>query len=243
MTSIFDQLTSAKEDKNPDVNLLTDDHHINKAEEDANPPDITPQHYTLKQIKEVCQQLLKYGLLESTTKSNLYQAALTHQAKVNDILEPLDLAIKIDDIRGLAFVVIANNVIDGEDEEQWSHPLVRRQRLNLEQSLLIAILRKHFVSHELEAGIGDNNAVIHLDELLPELNVYLGELGSEMREDKRLRNLLEQLKTYGVVTDINEHEQITIRPLIAHVANPENLNNLLDAIKRKATNTPKEPTS
>ena len=106
---------------------------------------------------------------------------------------------------------------------------------------MVAILRKHFVAHELEAGIGDNDAVIHLDELLPELNAYLGELGSEMRADKRLRNLLEQLKNYGVVTDVNEHEQVMIRPLIAHVANPENLKNLIEAIKRKANQTSEEP--
>lgn len=153
----------------------------------------------------------------------------------------MDLTLKIDDIRGLAFVVVANIIDNEEDDEQWSHPLVRRQRLNLEQSLLVAILRKHFVAHELEAGIGDNNAVIHLDELFPELNAYLGELGSEIREEKRLRNLLEQLKNYGVVTDINEHEQVMIRPLIAHVANPENLKNLIEAIKRKANQISEEP--
>ena len=91
--------------------------------------------------------------------------------------------------------------------------------------------------------MGDNSAVIHIDEILPELNAYLGDLGSETRENKRLRNLLEQLKAYGAVTDINEHEQITIRPLIAHIANPENLTNLLIAIKRKAGKMPEETRS
>lgn len=240
MGSIFDHLTSANAKEQPEEKSHTDDIVHAEVEENTETQTSTPHHYTLNQIKEVSQQLLKYGLLESATKQNLFQTAVTNQFKINEILEPLDLALKIDDIRGLAFVVVAN-IIDNEDDEQWSHPLVRRQRLNLEQSLLIAILRKHFVAHELEAGIGDNNAVIHLDELLPELNAYLGELGSEMREDKRLRSLLEQLKNYGIVTDVNEHEQVMIRPLIAHVANPENLKNLLDAIKRKANQTFQEP--
>jgi len=219
MTGIFDQITA--QDKNQQNTQVADE----KSNENLNTPD--PESYTQKQIKEVSQQLLKYGLLESTTKPKLYRSAVIHQTKLNEILEPLDLAIKIDDIRGLAFVVVVDCDIDNAEDDQWSHPLVRRQRLNLEQSLLIAILRKHFMAHELESGIGDDAAVVHLDDLLPELNSYLGEMGSETREDKRLRNLLDQLKTYSVVSDVNEHEQVTIRPLIAHVANPENLRALL----------------
>jgi len=244
MTGIFDQLTSApdntdnKQETNPNTNLEIGNTEEAIHSQDSNSVDSTP--YTLKQIKEVSQQLLKNGLLESTTKPALYRAAVTHQTRLNAILEPLDLAIKIDDIRGLAYVIVANPETDQEqNDEQWSHPMVRRQRLNLEQSILIAILRKHFVTHELESGVGDDAAIVHLEDLLPELNNFLGEVGSETRENKRLRNLLEQLKAYHLVSDVNEHEQVTIRPLIAHVANPENLKNLLATIKDAKINQSK----
>ena len=174
MTGIFDQLTSSTAGKKNDEQLQLADKQFanrqsneNEAARNLAPAD-AGSPVTLKQIKEVSQQLLKNGLLESASKPDLYRAVLTHQQKLNDIFEPLDLALKIDDIRGLAFVVVVGS--EDEDDEQWSHPLVRRQRLNLEQSLLIAILRRHFVNHELEAGVGDNVAVIHLDELLPEMN-------------------------------------------------------------------------
>lgn len=194
-----------------------------------------PAQYTLQKVKEVSQQLLKHGLLEAETKPKLYQDVLTHREELNRVLEPLDLVVRIDDIRGLAYVAVADRVFDAAAEEGlWSHPLVRRQRLNLEQSLLIAILRKHFVNYELEAGVGDNAAVMHLDELLPEVSQFLGDMGSEARENKRLRNLLEQLKSYGIVSDLNEHDQFTIRPLIAHVASPGNLKSLLAAFLDKA---------
>ena len=39
------------------------------------------------------------------------------------------------DHRGAVFIAITLYQPDGEDE-QWTHPLVRRQRLTLEQSLL-----------------------------------------------------------------------------------------------------------
>ncbi|MDT1028437.1 DUF4194 domain-containing protein, partial [Pseudomonas paraeruginosa] len=75
------------------------------------------------------------------------------------------------------FVIVRQGEVAEEDD--WSHPLVRRQRLNLEQSLLIAILRQHFIAYEQESGTGASQALVAVDELIPQLQVYLGELGSE----------------------------------------------------------------
>ena len=82
------------------------------------------------------------------------------------------LKLTVDDIRGLAFLLVDTEG-SREHQDDWQHPLVRRQRMNLEQSLMVAILRQHFVAHELEAGIGDKKAIVHLDDLLPQLNPSL----------------------------------------------------------------------
>jgi Domain of unknown function (DUF4194) len=199
-----------------------------KTEENGSTDAYTPRH-----IKDAALELLKYGLLESSSKPNLYRAAITHSAEINRVLEPLDLSMRVDDMRGLAYVVVAPSAAQSTDDE-WSHPLVRRQRLNLEQSLLIAILRQHFIAHEQEAGLGAKDAVIALDDVLPQVQMYLGHLGSDSLEQKRLRNLLEQLKGYGVVSEVDRHDQFSIRPIIAHLANPENLTNLLHAFREEA---------
>lgn len=182
------------------------------------------------QLKAVTQELVKFGILEKIHKPNLYQTCLISRSEINQMLAVLDLQLEIDDIRGLAFlrVVDANQ---GSDES-WLHPLVRRQRMNLEQSLMVAICRQHFVAHELEAGVGDQKAIVHLDDLLPQLNQFLGASGSDERDDKRLRQLLDQLKSYGLVSDIDDNDKVIIRPLIAHVANPDNLKNLIVALKK-----------
>ncbi len=104
---------------------------------------------------------------------------------------------------------------------------------------MVAILRQHFIAHELDAGVGDQKAIVHLDDLLPELNQFLGASGSDERDDKRLRNLLEQLKSYALVSDIDENDKISIRPLIAHVANPENLQNLIAVLKQHIQDQPR----
>ncbi len=188
---------------------------------------------TASPIKIAVQELLKLGVLEAERKPNLYQTALTQQTVMNQILEPFDLALKIDDIRGLALLVVASTFECDDGSDEWSHPLVRRQRLTLEQSLLVAILRQIYVLHEQEKGIGAGAAVVHVDDLLPQVQVYWGDLGSDAREQKRLRVLLDNLKSHGVVSDINEQDQFLIRPIITHLADPASLTNLLQHFRTR----------
>lgn len=185
-------------------------------------------------VRATILELMRYGLLEETSKPNLYRSALLYRDEIERVLGWLELALRIDDIRGLAFIVVAAS--PDRDDDEWSHPLVRRQRLTLEQSLLVAILRQQFVAHEVEAGVGAGDARIALDDLLPHVQAYLGDLGSDAQERKRLLTLLEQLKGHGIVSDIDQQERVTIRPIIAHLANPENLTNLVQALREVAGN-------
>ncbi|MGF2040643.1 MAG: DUF4194 domain-containing protein, partial [Nostoc sp. CmiVER01] len=106
--------------------------------------------------------------------------------------------------------------------------------LTLEQSLLVAILRQQFVTHEIEAGLGAADARVALEDLQPHLQPFLGDPGSDAQERKRLLGLLEQLKGHGLVSDVDQYERVTIRPIIVHVANPENLSQLIHALSTVA---------
>ncbi len=187
-------------------------------------------------VRQAIQELLRLGYLEEKQKSELFRTAIVHEREINAALEPLDLAVKIDSYRGIALIVVRR---DGENatsqdmeslSDEWAHPLVRRQRLTLEQSLLIAILRGAFVLHEQESGVGGRPARIAVDELLPQYLTYIGDSGSDARNETRLNNLLEQLKGYGIVSEVDAKQEITIRPLIAHIANPESLAALLQTM-------------
>ena len=180
---------------------------------------------TPQRVREAVQEMLKYGLLEESHKPNLYRSALTNIEVVDRILEPLDLAMGVDEVRGLVFVTVRQGEVAEQDD--WSPPLVRRQRLNLEQSLLIAILRQHFIAYEQESGTGASQALVAVDELIPQLQVYLGELGSEAKERNRIITLLDQLKGHGLVSALDAHDRVIIRPIITHLANPENLQALV----------------
>lgn len=195
---------------------------------------------TSPQVREVAKELTRYGLIEAARKPNLYRVLQNQCQALAEILEPLDLDLAIDDVRGIAFVTVRSEDrehvgADENDPEDWSHPLVRRQRLTLEQSLLVAMLRQHFVAHEQEAGVGSDDARVAVDDLIPELQVYLGDPGSEARERSRMLTLLDQLKGHGLVSEPDANERVTIRPIIAHLASPENLQYLLEWLRKRRT--------
>lgn len=196
----------------------------------------TEQVLTERNLKDAAQHLLSLGLLEETNKRNLYKTAVTYLVELNQILEPLDFYAQVDEVRGLVFLRILTAPESENDDEAWSHPLVRRQRLTLEQSLLVAILRQYFVNYEQEQGVGAEGALVSVDDLIPQLTMYLGDSGSESKERSRMLTLLDQLKMHGLVSAPDPHDRITIRPIIAHWANPESLQALLHQITTLANN-------
>lgn len=194
----------------------------------------TDLHATPPALRRAVQELLKYGLLEQAGKPHLFRQIASDTRRIDTLLEPLDLQVQVDDVRGLAFVVIPSGYQpEDAEEDDWSHPLVRRQRLTLEQSLLVAILRREFLQREQEGGIG-MRVQLGLEQLLPQIEIYLGSTGSDMQERKRLVNLLENLRSHGVVSEIDAQDRFTIRPMIVHLANPQNLQALLQRLKELA---------
>ena len=181
-------------------------------------------------VRQALQFLLAHGWLESATKPKLFHLIAAQTTLLDALLEPLDLRVVLDDVRGLAFLAVvpdyAGDDADESEQDDWTHPLMKRQRLTLEQSLLLALLRREFLQREQESGTG--TAVrITVDSLLPQLETYLGATGSDMQERKRLGQLLENLRTHGMVSDVDAQDCITIRPMIVHLLNPENLQTLL----------------
>ncbi len=195
--------------------------------------------YTPRITRQTVQHLLKFGLLESHQKGNLYDHAIANMETVNRLLEPFDLRMRADTIRGLAFLMVAGHEAAGDDsEDDWSHPLVRRQRLNLEQSLLVAVLRQQYVIHEQEAGVGAGGLRLEVDEIQQQIQVFLGDSGSDSSNERKVRTLLDQLKVHGIVSEIDKNDEVHVRPIITHLANPETLQLLLEQFK----SMPKAPT-
>ncbi|PID59756.1 MAG: hypothetical protein CSB44_12685 [Gammaproteobacteria bacterium] len=241
MPGPFDELTGTAHIPETTATSARDTAALDATSDNEQPePMATEEPRTPRKVREVAKDLIRHGLIEAARKPNLYRVLQHERRSLAAILEPLDLDLSIDDIRGLAFVTVrqdlaelAESSVEEADPDDWSHPLVRRQRLTLEQSLLVAILRQHFVAHEQEAGVGADEARVAVDELIPEFQIYIGDSGSEAKERTRMLTLLDQLKTHGLVSEPDSHERVTIRPIIAHLASPENLQHLLEWLRQR----------
>ena len=183
-------------------------------------------HRTNPEVKAALQELMRLGYLEESRKPILFKGAVLHEELLNGALEPLDLKLMIDTHRGLALLILLPSEDAGRDDD-WSHPLVRRQRLTLEQSLLVALLREAFLLHEQERGVGQAVAKLAVEDLLPKFLTFFPDSGSDNRNQSRLASLLNQLKTHGIVSEIDKNNEITIQPLIVHMANADSLGELL----------------
>ncbi|XZE42939.1 DUF4194 domain-containing protein [Pirellulaceae bacterium SH467] len=247
MSNIFDRIASGDTipDNLPDNSLESaasdtlreSDEHLGPEwpENDALTSAVAaPEGQTPAEIKSAVQELLKNGFIEEEGRSDLFQCIRIHESAIQEALEPLDLEVRLDTHRGVAFLRISHPMVDANNsDEGWSHPLIRRQRLTLEQSLVIAILRQSFVMHEQESGVGHSPAKIAIDDLLPQFLVYFGDTGSDSKNESRLVQLLDQLKGYGLVSEMDKKQEVTIRPLIAHLANPESLQALLQVLREQ----------
>lgn len=224
MPSIFDELTSKSASQDEF------DQGIEQEPDTAEPVEelienIDDELRTTRVIREVVQKLFKNGDIEEVEDPGLYRAAVANAELVERILEPFDLNIQLDELRGLAFITVRQEPNDTADG--WTHPLVRRLTYTLEQTLLIALLRQHLIAFEMESGVGAGVAQMTVDDVVTQLHAYLGEPGSDLKDRGRATSLLEQLKNHHLVTTIDSKDRFTIRPLIAHVANPENLTTLI----------------
>lgn len=104
MAGFFDELIN----RSVTANTGSEPEFLNEEVADASVEETatSSETRTIKKIREATQELLKYGLLEEASKPNLYRVVLTHPEEVTRILEPLDLDIGIDEIRGLLYVKV-----------------------------------------------------------------------------------------------------------------------------------------
>jgi hypothetical protein len=196
---------------------------------------------TNPEISNVVQEVLKHGYIEGDERAVFYESAKKNFTEINRILEPLGFRMKIDDNRGLLILMILEpSKTSLEIDEAWSHPLVRRQRLTLEQSLLLAILRRYYVVQEQEVGIGMSAVKVYVEDLVKDMETFIGDSGSDQKNERRVLHLLDQLKGHGIVSEPDKNEEVTIRPLIIYLADPDNLKELLKQYQQVAESSNSE---
>lgn len=224
MPSIFDELTGNPPDEDGPNESLGQEPEPEDLSLNISDIDDDDQR-TPRRIREVVQELFKHGFIEEAYYERLYQTALGNAELVSQIVEPFDLKIEFDEIRGLVFIRVLHEA--AEVAEGWTHPLILHKSFNLEETLLVAVLRQYLIECEMENGVGTAIPQMTVDDVIVQLRAYLGERGADFKDKKRAMGLLKKLRSRHLIS-MNEHsDRFTIRPLIAHVANPESLTALL----------------
>jgi hypothetical protein len=192
-------------------------------------------------VRAVVLDLLKHGFIEEEEKPLVYRDARRCEDQLNKVLEPLELMMRVDDLRGLLILM----VLESSDsvykiDEAWSHPLIRRRRFTLEQSLVLALLRRHYLVSEQDRGVGMQSVKVHLEDLVNEVISFIGDSGSDQKNQRKVLELLKNLKDHGIVTEVDKHDELVVRPLIKYLADPENLKALLRQYQQTAEESKSE---
>ena len=79
-------------------------------------------------VRQALQFLLAHGWLESAAKPKLFSLIAAQTMLLDTLLEPLDLRVVVDDVRGLAFLAVvpgyAGDDADESEQDYWTHPLI-----------------------------------------------------------------------------------------------------------------------
>jgi signal transduction histidine kinase len=174
--------------------------------------------------------MLKNGLLELSAKPHLFRQIATDTARANALLEPLDLQVKVDDHRGLAYVAVAasyqsENTGEGDDEDVF-HLSRRNFSLNgrRHELLLVRLLTPELrrqevqtwkkvirvISHELNNSLAPIASLAHSGAELVRRGRHerLGEVFSTIEE--RARHLEVFIRGYARFAKLPQPQLQTI---------------------------------
>src|SRR5690606_2621371 len=111
--NIFDRMVTDAEE----VSSVTSD-RVESADCDAG-----SHQNTATDVKRSTQELLRHGSLEESQKRDLFRLVMIHRSEISAVLEPLDLELRIDEHRGVAFLQVAQSAYENRDDaDVWTHP-------------------------------------------------------------------------------------------------------------------------
>ena len=138
-------------------------------------------------------QLLK-GPLYADTHPNLWNDLLLLKAQVRDYMRQLGLELFMDEDEGHSFLrqIDLANLSDGDKDEETLPSLVNKRPLGFKLSLLLALLRKAMVEHDIQ---GDRAPfILERKNLFQMMAIYLPYQNNEVKMKKQVDESINKLK-------------------------------------------------
>lgn len=123
---------------------------------------------------------LMKGVMERDAAPALWQALISHQARVRDYIAVIGLDLILDEAEGYAYLR-QRPAVEGETELPR---LIARRQLSYPVSLLLALLRKKLA--EFDAQSGDSRLVVTGAEILDMVRLFLPDTANEAKLKDRV---------------------------------------------------------
>jgi len=176
-------------------------------------------------------ELMRQGVVFAETRRLVFDALCAHRALIADHLADMYLRVLIDEPAGLALLLSAENASADEGDEAPS--LISRRTLTVYDTLLLIVLRKHFLDRETAGDVRIRIDVAQIEALLIP---FLPLAASTSSDRKKLNGALESMKKRRILTAVRgEDERVEISPVIRYVVNAEYLERLLEEYRRLAS--------
>ena len=205
---------------------------VNEPNGREGPQDLEPTAGRLSpEARRAVIELLRQGVVFADTRRLVFNAIRTHHAVIADHLADMQLRVLIDEPAGLALLLSARpNGIDEDDDETAS--LISRRTLAVYDTLLLIVLRKHFLDRETAGDVRIRIDVAQIEALMMP---FLPLSGSTRSDRKKLNGAIEGMKKRKILNAVRgEDERIEISPVIRYVVNVEYLEHLLGEYRRLA---------
>ena len=176
-------------------------------------------------------ELMRQGVVVAESRRLVFDALCAHRTLIADHLADMYLRVLIDESAGLALLL--NEQSGGnDDEEEDAAALISRRTLTVYDTLLLIVLRKHFLDRETAGDIRIRIDVAQIEALLMP---FLPLTGSTSSDRKKLNGAVEGMKRRKILNSVRgEDERVEISPVIRYVVNAEYLEHLLEEYRRLA---------
>jgi Domain of unknown function (DUF4194) len=176
-------------------------------------------------------ELMRQGVIIAESRRLVFDALCAHRVLIADHLADMYLRMLIDESAGLALLL--NTQSGGSDDDEEDVPaLISRRTLTIYDTLLLIVLRKHFLDRETA---GDTRIRIDMAQIEALLMPFLPLTGSTSSDRKKLNGAVDAMKRRKILNAVRgEDERVEISPVIRYVVNTEYLEHLLQEYRRLA---------
>jgi hypothetical protein len=152
-------------------------------------------------------ELMRLGVVVAESRRLVFDALCAHRTLIADHLADMYLRMLIDAAAGLALLLDARST-GGDDGEEDQAALISRRTLTVYDTLLLIVLRKHFLDRETA---GDIRIRIDMAQIEALLMPFLPLTGSTSSDRKKLNGALDGMKRRKILNAVRgEDERVEI---------------------------------